>query len=198
MASKKPSPVRKKAPPRDVTSTPARYMPDMELAFDAVVKKGMRGPGVKAVQEWLTLHRFGLAIDGDFGSATETAVKAFQTAMDTGDGPTVMQYIHQDALMMEGGTIENRTQYEQNHLPADLEFSGRYAEDGGEEGIPGVVVPQARHQHGYAVFLTSWQLKNANRSCCGYRRISGKNWRNGRPPNCAVSMGRLNTFCVRP
>jgi ketosteroid isomerase-like protein len=34
-----------------------------------------------------------------------------------------MQYIADDALMMEGGTIENRMQYEQNHLPADLEFA---------------------------------------------------------------------------
>ncbi len=51
------------------------------------------------------------------------AAKEFQTAMDTGDAPTVMRYIADDALMMEGGTIENRMQYEQNHLPADLEFA---------------------------------------------------------------------------
>jgi ketosteroid isomerase-like protein len=51
------------------------------------------------------------------------AVKAFQTAMDTGDAPTVMRYIADDALMMEGGTIENRMQYETDHLPADLEFA---------------------------------------------------------------------------
>jgi ketosteroid isomerase-like protein len=51
------------------------------------------------------------------------AAKAFQTAMDTGDAPTVMRYLADDALMMEGGTIENRMQYEQDHLPADLEFA---------------------------------------------------------------------------
>ena len=56
-------------------------------------------------------------------AAVAAAAKAFQTAMDTGDGPTVMRYIADDALMMEGGTIENRMQYEQNHLPADLEFA---------------------------------------------------------------------------
>ena len=50
-------------------------------------------------------------------------VKAFQTAMDTGDAATVMQYLADDALMLEGGTIENRSQYEQEHLPADLEFA---------------------------------------------------------------------------
>ena len=59
----------------------------------------------------------------DDDAAVAAAVKEFQTAMDTGDGPTVMRYIHEDALMMEGGTIEDRMQYEKNHLPADLEFA---------------------------------------------------------------------------
>ena len=59
----------------------------------------------------------------DDEAAVAAAAKAFQTAMDTGDAATVMQYIANDALMMEGGTIENRMQYEQNHLPADLEFA---------------------------------------------------------------------------
>lgn len=51
------------------------------------------------------------------------AVKAFQTAMDTGDAATVMQYIADDALMLEGGTIETRMQYEEAHLPADIAFA---------------------------------------------------------------------------
>ena len=59
----------------------------------------------------------------DHAADVTTAVNAFQTAMDTGDGPTVMKYIADDALMMEAGTIENRMEYEKNHLPADLEFA---------------------------------------------------------------------------
>ena len=59
----------------------------------------------------------------DDEAAVAAAVKEFQTAMDTGDGPTVMRYLHDDALMMEGGTIEDRMQYEKDHLPADLEFA---------------------------------------------------------------------------
>jgi ketosteroid isomerase-like protein len=59
----------------------------------------------------------------DDEAAVAAAAKTFQTAMDTGDAPTVMRYIADDALMMEGGTIENRMQYETNHLPADLEFA---------------------------------------------------------------------------
>jgi ketosteroid isomerase-like protein len=63
------------------------------------------------------------ASPADDEAAVTAAVKEFQTAMDTGDAPTVMKYIADDALMMEGGTIENRMQYEENHLPADLEFA---------------------------------------------------------------------------
>ena len=56
-------------------------------------------------------------------TALTEAVTAYHTAMDTGDGATVMQYIAEDAVMMEGGTIENRMQYEQAHLPADIAFA---------------------------------------------------------------------------
>ena len=59
----------------------------------------------------------------DNEAAVAAAAKEFQTAMDTGDAPTVMRYLADDALMMEGGTIENRMQYETDHLPADLEFA---------------------------------------------------------------------------
>jgi len=59
----------------------------------------------------------------DDEAAVAAAAKEFQTAMDTGDAPTVMRYLADDALMMEGGTIENRMQYEKDHLPADLEFA---------------------------------------------------------------------------
>lgn len=40
--------------------------------------KGDKGKKVKLIQEWLCLHGLHLAIDGDFGPATDYAVKAFQ------------------------------------------------------------------------------------------------------------------------
>ncbi|MGV8120450.1 MAG: peptidoglycan-binding protein [Candidatus Xenobiia bacterium LiM19] len=45
------------------------------------LKKGVIGRDVKLVQEWLCLDKDSpfIAIDGDFGSATEKAVKEFQT-----------------------------------------------------------------------------------------------------------------------
>ncbi|MGH7596841.1 MAG: peptidoglycan-binding domain-containing protein [bacterium] len=49
-----------------------------ELAFDATIKKGDTGAKVRRVQEWLSIGGFATAVDGGFGNATETCVKAFQ------------------------------------------------------------------------------------------------------------------------
>jgi peptidoglycan hydrolase-like protein with peptidoglycan-binding domain len=49
-----------------------------ELELDKVYRRGERAPGVKRIQEWLTLNGFAVAIDGDFGPATEAALKRFQ------------------------------------------------------------------------------------------------------------------------
>ncbi|WP_165190300.1 peptidoglycan-binding domain-containing protein [Caulobacter soli] len=60
----------------------SQYSPNRvtaELAFNGPVQKGAKGFQAKRVQEWLSLHRFGLEIDEDFGPATLLQVKAFQT-----------------------------------------------------------------------------------------------------------------------
>jgi peptidoglycan hydrolase-like protein with peptidoglycan-binding domain len=49
-----------------------------DLILDRVYKKGSRGKKVKLIQEWLSLHGFGVKIDGGFGPATDYAVKEFQ------------------------------------------------------------------------------------------------------------------------
>lgn len=49
-----------------------------ELTLDKIYKKGSRGKKVKLIQEWLCLQGLGLKIDGDFGSATDYAVREFQ------------------------------------------------------------------------------------------------------------------------
>lgn len=41
------------------------------------LRRGSTGPGVQRVQEWLSLHGIGVQIDGDFGPATEAAVRRF-------------------------------------------------------------------------------------------------------------------------
>ena len=47
-----------------------------------LMKKGDKGANVKLVQEWLNLHDIELAIDGDFGPATEYGVTKFQFRND--------------------------------------------------------------------------------------------------------------------
>lgn len=42
------------------------------------LSRGSRGPDVRRLQEWLCLHGFHTAVDGDFGPATEAAVRRFQ------------------------------------------------------------------------------------------------------------------------
>ena len=57
------------------------FMPTTELAFQGPISAGMSGPTVRTIQEWLTLHKFGLAIDGVFGPATGAAVAAYQQSV---------------------------------------------------------------------------------------------------------------------
>jgi len=43
------------------------------------IKRGMQGRSVRLIQEWLCLHDHGTMIDGEYGPATEAAVRRFQT-----------------------------------------------------------------------------------------------------------------------
>lgn len=55
-------------------------------------------------------------------ASVAAAVKTFHGAYAAGHAAQVMQFIAEDALMMEGGNIETRAQYEKDHLPADIAF----------------------------------------------------------------------------
>ena len=52
-------------------------MSDLEL--DRNYQRNDQGPKVKLIQEWLSLQGMNVVPDGDFGPATEAAVKLFQT-----------------------------------------------------------------------------------------------------------------------
>lgn len=49
-----------------------------EYTFDGDIQRGAKGKKATLVQEWLTLHNCGTAIDANFGPATNAAVKKFQ------------------------------------------------------------------------------------------------------------------------
>ena len=51
-----------------------------DLKLDRTCRLGDEGGQVKLIQEWLTLHGVGVAVDGSFGPATRAAVKEFQRA----------------------------------------------------------------------------------------------------------------------
>lgn len=50
-----------------------------EITFPGTITSGDKGVKVKRVQEWLCFHNSQTGIDSDFGSATDLAVKKFQT-----------------------------------------------------------------------------------------------------------------------
>ena len=49
-----------------------------ELTPPTRLVRGSRGSEVAVVQEWLTIHGIRVAIDGEFGPATERAIRTFQ------------------------------------------------------------------------------------------------------------------------
>jgi hypothetical protein len=52
-----------------------------DLALDKEYSLKSEGAKVKLIQEWLCLHGFHVAIDKEFGPATDAAVRAFQRSM---------------------------------------------------------------------------------------------------------------------
>lgn len=49
-----------------------------ELELERSLQEGDRGRQVRLVQEWLCFHGYGLRMDGNYGAATDYAVRAFQ------------------------------------------------------------------------------------------------------------------------
>ena len=50
-------------------------------------------------------------------------VSRFHDALERGDTAAVKSLISSDLRVLEGGEVENRTQYLANHLAADIEFA---------------------------------------------------------------------------
>lgn len=52
-----------------------------------------------------------------------STVEAYHEALQKGDGAAAMKLLAADAIILEGGGIETRAQYESHHLAADMEFA---------------------------------------------------------------------------
>jgi ketosteroid isomerase-like protein len=68
---------------------------------------------------------FALPVSGfaDESQNVAATVDAFHNALRAGDGPAAMQLLASDAIILEGGAIETRAEYESHHLAADMEFA---------------------------------------------------------------------------
>jgi ketosteroid isomerase-like protein len=55
-------------------------------------------------------------------AAVTAVVNTFHTALKAGNAAEVMRLLAVDAVLLEAGGIETRSEYEKNHLPADIEF----------------------------------------------------------------------------
>lgn len=53
-------------------------MKSTDLILDREYKRGTDGKKTRLIQEWLILHGFRIVLDGEYGPATEHAVKQFQ------------------------------------------------------------------------------------------------------------------------
>ena len=52
----------------------------------------------------------------------KAAIEAFYAAVKKGDPKAAMALIAPDAIFVESGRLETRQQYEENHLPLDIDF----------------------------------------------------------------------------
>jgi ketosteroid isomerase-like protein len=55
-------------------------------------------------------------------AAVRAVVSGFHSGITTGDAAKVMALVADDALFLEAGTVETRSQYEKDHLPGDIAF----------------------------------------------------------------------------
>jgi ketosteroid isomerase-like protein len=55
-------------------------------------------------------------------AAVRAVVTGFHSGITSGDGAKVMALVADDAVFLEAGTVETRSQYEKDHLPGDIAF----------------------------------------------------------------------------
>ena len=55
--------------------------------------------------------------------AVAKVVNDFHDALSKGDSATALRLLSEDAVILESGEIETRSEYRSHHLPADIEFA---------------------------------------------------------------------------
>ena len=63
--------------------------------------------------------------------AVAKTVHDFHEALSKGDSVAALRLLSSDAVILESGTVESRSEYRSHHLPADIEFAKAVAEKRG-------------------------------------------------------------------
>lgn len=94
---------------------PAADDPDLRSAGTAVRRIAPVGLAI--------LHRRGVPLPGVPDSVLVTGtVQHFHEALFNADSATVLDLLAPDAVVLEGGQVENRAEYRDGHLAADIEY----------------------------------------------------------------------------
>jgi ketosteroid isomerase-like protein len=64
-----------------------------------------------------------LAQAPDDSAAAAATVERFRSALATGDSAAALSLLADDAVILESGGVESRSEYRAHHLPADIEFA---------------------------------------------------------------------------
>jgi ketosteroid isomerase-like protein len=83
-----------------------------------------RYPGVALLAALLATPFAGAQAQPNEADLT-SVVEAFYAAIKAGDADAAMALIAPDAIFVEAANIENRDQYEKNHLPRDIDYESQ-------------------------------------------------------------------------
>lgn len=84
--------------------------------------------------------------DAPDAAAIRKTPEEFHQALADGQPDQVMALLHPDALIVEGGTVQTRDEYQSEHLAADIAFAS---------AVPGKKTKVVVRQEGEAAWVTS-------------------------------------------
>lgn len=80
----------------------------------------------------------------------ETVLEAFHRALREGDGQSALQWLSEDAIILEGGTAQTVEEYKSHHLGSDMAFLSKMEEE--------LLSRRTLHSDGTMIIITRTQL----------------------------------------
>lgn len=68
-------------------------------------------------------------------AAVKAAAQGFAQALAKGDSVAALGFLHDEVLILEGGRAENKTQYRNGHLSADIRYLATVKSENTREGV---------------------------------------------------------------